>query len=100
MYSCQPTYVSGISGCQISASYLHRHTTNEMSPGEVFQGYPQAGASRGDVGEELRQGFFLAQLLEISSRLWRMAPSMIGGPRHKVTSEGHCLSPSVPGPWL
>lgn len=23
---------------------------------------------------------------------------MLGG--HKVTSEGHCLSPSAPGPWL
>lgn len=77
-----------------------------MSPGVggrcvwLFQGHPQAGASRGDVGEELRQGFFLAQLLKMSSRLWRMIPSVIGGPGHKVTSDGHCLSPSVPSPWL
>lgn len=68
--------------------------------GWLFQGHPQAGASSGDVGEELRQGFFLAQLLKMSSRRWRMIPSMIGGPGHKVTSEWHCLSPSVPGPCL
>lgn len=29
-----------------------------------------------------------------------MIPSMIGGPGHKVTSEGRCLSPLVPDPWL
>lgn len=29
-----------------------------------------------------------------------MIPFMIGGPGHKVTSERHRLSPSVPGPWL
>lgn len=47
MYSLLPA--SGIPGCQISASYLHRHTTNEVSPKGFFQGRSQAGASRGVV---------------------------------------------------
>lgn len=46
MYSLPPAYVSGIPGCQMSASYLHRHTA--VSPEGLFQGRSQAGTSSED----------------------------------------------------
>lgn len=55
---------------------------------------------QGGVGKKPRQRFLLAQLLEMSSRLLGMIPSVIGGPGRKATSEGHHLSSSGPGPGL
>lgn len=95
--------LSGIPGCQVSASSLpcsflllieqmkcHWEALLGMSPGWG----PQRGCGRGT------QTGFLAQLLEISSRLSGVIPSRIGGPGHKATSEERCPSSSVPDPQL